>query len=490
MQIKPILILLTAAPLLFSADLERRNHIEAAAKSLSRFDSLFSAPALRRSFVGAAVYSPATQSFIYTYNADKAFLPASTMKLFTTAAALHTLGPDFRFQTRIFMRGRTHDGVFNGDIIIKGDGDPTLTWYEGLSDSSSLNRFAALLKRRGVKEVRGRLIGDDNVFDDQPLGWGWGWENEFHAYSAPISGLTINRNCVTIVVTPGSAVGELCNVRLSPGIRNGSIENRCVTADDSAPAGFSVTRFRGSDRIVLEGRIPLSSKGDQRSIPVVNPTVYTLQVFRRVLETYGIKVNSELYDMDDLPGYSYPLYAPVFTHVSEPLTAIVRDINKNSNNLAAESLLKALGNAVYGVGSAESGAKAVESWGRRNGIPMDGMTIVDGSGLSRKSAVTPEAFVHLLAVMRSDSAFYSSLPIAGIDGTLAHRMRDSICRGRIRAKTGTLEGVMALSGYAQGLKGEELIFCININQAPEARGAVYDLMNKFCVQLVRQDFFQ
>lgn len=492
-SINKILTLLLLPLVLAAADFNRDGDIKGASPAVqfsTILDSLISAPFLRHSHIGAAVYWPDAQKFVYTNNADKAFLPASTMKLFTTATALQTLGPDFRFQTRIFMRGRSADGVFNGDIIIRGDGDPTLTWYEGFSDSTSFNRFAAHLKRHGIREIAGRLIGDDNVFDEQSLGWGWGWENEFSSFSAPIGGLTVNRNCVSVVVTPGTAVGEPCAVRLVPPIRNGIIENRCITVADSERAGFNIERSRGSERLVLVGRLPISYGAEQRTVPVINPTLYTLQVLRCALERSGIKVNSDLYDIDDLAGYNYPLYAPIFTHNSEPLSVIVRDINKNSNNLAAESLLKALGYAVYGTGSAESGAQAIDAWGRRNNIPMEGMAIVDGSGLSRKSAVTPAAFVHLLSVMRQDSVFYDSLPISGKDGTLAHRMNDALCRGRIRAKTGTLEGVFALSGYAESQSGQELIFCITINQAPSARGRVYDLMNQFCRQLIKQDVFK
>ncbi|MDZ7370009.1 MAG: D-alanyl-D-alanine carboxypeptidase/D-alanyl-D-alanine-endopeptidase [candidate division KSB1 bacterium] len=490
MVVKKLLLLLAAAFCLAqAADLDRNISAKDAKspQNLSaRLDSLFNLPALRHSFVGAAVFSPSKNDFIYRYNELKAFLPASTMKLFTTAAALQILGHDFRFQTRIFMRGRTGAGVFTGDIILKGDGDPTLTWHEGMSDSASFNRFAAMLKRRGVKEIRGRLIGDDSVFDDQILGWGWGWENELQAYSAPIGGLTINRNCVGVIVTPGNRAGELCTVRLSPGIRNGSIENRCTTVDDDKAAGLYVERQRGSDRILVSGSLRASYPAEQRTLPVGNPTLYALQVLRRALESKGIQVNSELVDLDDLPGYTYPLYAPVFVHVSEPLKDIVRDINKNSNNLAAEALFKAVGFAVFGIGSAESGASAIEKWAKQNNIPMEGNSIVDGSGLSRKSAVTPISFIKLLHVMQSDSAFYASLPIAGQDGTLAHRMRDTLCRGRIRAKTGTLEGVMALSGYAEAVSGDTLIFCITVNQAPAARGSVYDIMNRFCLNIVKQ----
>jgi serine-type D-Ala-D-Ala carboxypeptidase/endopeptidase (penicillin-binding protein 4) len=489
---KTILIWLIMPLAVRAADLDRNdkiNSLTANAKLSATLDSLISAPFLRHSHVGAAVYSPMTQTIVYTRNAAQAFLPASTMKLFTTATALQTMGADFQFQTRMFMRGRTFDGVFTGDIIIKGDGDPTLTWHEGGPDSSGFNRFAAQLKRHGIRQIKGRLIGDDNVFDEQSLGWGWGWENELNSFAAPIGGLTINRNCMSIIVIPGKAAGDKGIVRLLPAIRDAAIDNRCITVADSLPAGFQIDRSRGSDRITLIGQLPLSYLGEQRSIPVLNPTMYTLQVLRCAIERAEITVSSDLYDIDDLPGYNYPLYAPVFTCLSDPLSEIVYDINKNSNNLAAESLLKAVGYAVYGTGSAESGATAIESWGRKNNIPMEGIAIVDGSGLSRKSAITPEAFIRLLTVMRSDSAFYASLPISGRDGTLAHRLSDVTCRGRIHAKTGTLEGVHALSGYAESENGEEWIFCLTINQAPATPGRVYELMNKFCYYLIKNEAF-
>ncbi|RPI02573.1 MAG: D-alanyl-D-alanine carboxypeptidase/D-alanyl-D-alanine-endopeptidase [Calditrichaeota bacterium] len=474
---------------LLSADLSREvtTELSPSPKLAAALDSLISTPLLRHAHIGAAVYSQKSNTSVYSFNADKSFLPASTMKLFTTAVALQTLGEDFTFQTQVYLHGKSKDGCFTGDLVVKGDGDPTLTWYEGRSDSTSFNRLAAQLKAQGIKKIQGRLIGDDNVFDEQALGWGWGWENELYSYSAPIGGLSVNQNCLGVLVTPAKAVGERCNVRLIPAVRRALIDNRCVTVSDTASAHFQVFRTRGSERITLEGQFPIKHPGDQRTVTVLNPTLHTVDVLRCALTASGIEVDCDIFDIDELYGFHYASYAPFFIHESAPLADIVWEINKNSNNLAAESLLKTLGYELYGRGTAESGVAAIESWCRKNGIPMEGVSLVDGSGLSRKSYLTPDSFIKLLYVMRADSAFYCSLPISGKDGTLSHRLGDATCRGRVHAKTGTLEGVYALSGYIDAVNGEEWIFSLSINQAPSSRARIYDLMNRFCMMLIKTE---
>ena len=412
-----------------------------------------------------------TGELLYERNAGRSFIPASNTKLYTTAAALDQLGPDFRYHTYVFADGPVVDGVLEGNLIVRGAGDPVIGGRFNDGDRTEVFRaWADSLRAAGITYVRGDLIGDDDVFDDQPLGYGWSWDDEPYWYSAEISGLSFNDNCVDVTIEAAQTPGAPGNVSWEPGgtdyVR---VINRTLTlpADSSLEEGYA--RARGTNVIDLTSRVPAGDI-DEESLTVGNPTLYFVHVLRETLLRAGIPVEGRPVDVDDAPikpDYEKGMLRRIAVHTSPPLSEIVHVLNKKSHNLYAEMLLKTLAAERpldpeafdpedYPPGSAERGlAVAMETFARA-GVDTSRIQLVDGSGLSRMNLVTAEMTGAILTYMwhhpdpATREAFLASLPVSGTDGTLEYRYTDDFMRGKVRAKTGTVSNASTLSGYVVG----------------------------------------
>jgi D-alanyl-D-alanine carboxypeptidase/D-alanyl-D-alanine-endopeptidase (penicillin-binding protein 4) len=404
--------------------------------------------------VGIKVVSTATGELRYALNADMLFTPASNEKLVTSATALSLLGPRFPLRTTV-----SADTV-GMTIWITGHGDPLLS----AADLDSLARAVApALRDRGIWRVR----TDVSYFDDLPWGSGWTWDGEPAGYAMFISPLIVNNNTVTVRVTPASTPGLPPSVIAIPRSGYFALENRATTiADTPAAAPLRVTRNwrEHSNTIIVAGEAVTGRRGTVEELSVWRPELLAATVFAERLASSGVLIAAAPVDTGRAGGIPVGEFA-------HPLDTVVTFMNKVSDNLSAEALLKvAAAENLSRAGSAEAGAllagRRLSSWG----IDTLALSIADGSGLSRYNLTSPSAIVALLQGMSRDSllypTFYHSLPIAGVDGTIGRRMTGTPAQGNLRAKTGSLNAVTALSGYVRTAGGELLTFSILMQNTP------------------------
>lgn len=482
-------LLLASTSLVFGCASSRRAGLHDAPENIQELTAEINRVLADSAFVNAnwavLITNMDTQEILYQRNANKSFLPASNAKIFTTAAGLDQLGPDYVYTTRAYLKGDIENGILQGDIIIRGAGDPVIGGRFNDGDVMELFReWADSLASLGITRIRGDIIGDDNFFDDQPLGMAWSWDDEPFWYSAEISALSLNDNSIDFTIT-GRQQGEPARIVWSPAQTTyASMTNHTQTVHADSSRSLHYGRRRGTNRFEIDGVIP-EGKTYQISLSVFNPTLFFVHVLRETLIQSGLYVEGQPVDMDsrsDSVDYSAAGVLQFATHTSRPLEDIVYVLNKRSHNLYAEMLLKTLGSANpvpnknggsgndLDPGSAAMGiARAMDTFAAA-GADTSRMHLRDGSGLSRMNYITAEMTSSVLSYMwshpdeRTRSAFLESLPIGGLDGTLEFRFRTGPATGVVRAKTGTLTGVSSLSGYVPSHGGSPISFVLMCNQ--------------------------
>lgn len=432
----------------------------------SQMDDIFNDPNFSNAHWGVLIQSLETGEYFYKRNENKLFMPASNLKLFTSSAGLVLLGDDYKFTTNIYKRGRMDGSTLIGDIIVQGRGDPAISGRFYQNDVLKVfNDWADSLLELGIDEITGNIIGDDNEFDDQGLGEGWEWDYESHWYAAQSSAISFNDNCIDIVVT-ADALTEQSRIDINPYTKYAVIVNKVSVVKNDSVTSIDVYRERGTNVVTVFGTIR-KSDSLKTYVTVNNPTQYTMVVLKEVLESKGIVVGGFPLDVDDIPlPIDYNEISKLFTHYSPNLKDIIKILNKNSQNFYAEQILKTIGLEKENFGSAENGINVCNSVFQEMGINPENMIMVDGSGLSRLNLVTPKQIVSLLNYMYQHKyylPFYNSLPIAGVDGSLANRMKGTKAENNIRAKTGFIGSVRSLSGYANTGDGEPVVFSIIAN---------------------------
>ncbi|WP_092346719.1 D-alanyl-D-alanine carboxypeptidase/D-alanyl-D-alanine-endopeptidase [Candidatus Chrysopegis kryptomonas] len=434
----------------------------------SELDDIFNNPSFSNAYWGVVIQSLETGEYFYRLNEHKSFIPASNMKLFTTAVALLKLGPDFKYRTNLYTDGEIKDGILYGNLFVRGTGDPTISGRFTNGDViKTFKDWADSLIKLGIKEINGDIIGDDNYFDDQYMGTGWSWDDETYWYSAHISALSFNDNCVDLEIIPGKKIGEPALVKITPETKYVKINNFVTTVHPDSVTQIDFFRAPGTNVINVFGKISLRSKTYKESISVHNPTLYTVTVLKEVLESKGIKVNGNAVDIDDSQlNPDYETMKVLASYESPPLSEIIKVINKRSQNFYAEQVFRTLGKIFGGEGSTQKSVEVIKNTLSQIGIPPDAISIYDGSGLSRLNLVTPFQILTLLNYMYRHeyfSYFYESLPIAGVDGTLETRMRKTKAQGNVRAKTGYVQYARSLSGYVKTKDDEMLAFVMMTN---------------------------
>lgn len=438
--------------------------------SLSEFreqlNYIFNDPIFASSNWGVFIESLETGEFLYKKEENKLFIPASNIKLFTTAAALYLLGPDYKYSTNIFIKGTIKNGVLKGDLIIKGSGDPTISGRFYNNDMLSIyNSWADSLIAHGIEEIDGNIIGDDYAFDNKGLGNGWGWEFQSYWFSAASSAISFNDNCIDLSIKVNKSDNSAI-VTSYPNTKYAVIINNVSIVPSDSVTSVDVSRESGSNVINVFGTL---RQGDsvKTYVAVNNPTQYSMVVLKETLEKRGIIINGNAYDIDDInANYDIKKNIKLFTHYSVPLSEIIRVINKSSQNFYAEQLIKTIGLEKNKYGSFEKGFEASRKVFEEMGIKIGSFSMVDGSGLSRLNLISPKQTVQLLRYMyksKYSKIFINSLPIAGIDGGLAKRMNNTTAENKIRAKAGYLENVRSLSGYAFTADNEPIAFSIIAN---------------------------
>lgn len=437
---------------------------------------------------GVVIQSLQTGEMIYQRNEQKSFMPASNMKLFTSSAALTSLTPDFRYTTTVIANGSINSGLLDGDLIVKGSGDPTISGrYNEGKVTETFEQWADSAKAKGIKEIKGNLVGDDNCFDEDFYGDGWDANYETDWYAAQFGGIMFNDNCIDMTVVAGDSIGAPAKVSWIPDTKYVSILNETLTAAPESSYYISFYRGRGSNIIRVRGRFPVNKPTWSESIAIDNPTLYTMTVLKEVFEAKGIKVDGTAKDIDAFktpPTYTATTQIASFTSI--PLSDIVKTINKPSQNLYAEQLFRTMGMVFYKQGGMMTGRYVVHPIFSRWGMDTTRLQVVDGSGLSRLNLVSPSNIVGLLTGMYQGKyfqPFYESLPIAGVDGSLKNRMKGTKAENNVRGKTGFIGYVRSLSGYVTSLDGEMFAFSMIANHYTVPTSMAEKIQNEVCVRL-------
>ncbi len=454
-----------------------------------RIDALLATPGLERATWGIAVQSIASGEALYSLNPGRLLMPASAMKLVTLAAAADHLGWDHVFETQVLATGESDDGVLDGDLVVVGSGDPSLDDWDGKA-SALFAAWAERLKARGIHTVGGRIVGDDNAFDDEGLGAGWTWEDLGASYAAGVGALQLNQNSARLTIVPGAEAGAPAGLAAEPASSSLEVSNELVTSAAGSDLTLWVRRLPGSPRLQVRGTVPLGQPPVFRAVSVDNPTRYFVEALRTALAANGIEVRGPGVDIDDLPNP--PARAeglPLIVHRSPPLGELAATMMQNSQNMYAETLLKALGAGSEAPASVDAGLAVVRQVLRRWEIEEDALLIADGSGLSRYNLAAPEALTSLLLhVYRAEylrDPFLAALPVAGQSGTLARRMTGTAADGRVRAKTGSFSNARTLAGYVTSADGEPIAFAIVANHFGAAGPLVESTIDAIAVTLAQ-----
>ncbi|TQR20419.1 D-alanyl-D-alanine carboxypeptidase/D-alanyl-D-alanine-endopeptidase [Psychrobacillus vulpis] len=418
-----------------------------------------------------------TGEVIYQYYPDRSITPASSLKLLTGAAALDTLGENYRFTTAVLTDGKVKNGTLNGNLYLRGQGDPTLL-------KSHFDNFADGLVKQGVKRVTGNLIGDDTWYDAVRLSAGILEEDEPYYYAAPISALTFSPNgdfdagSVIVEATP-SANGKVTKVTLTPATNVLQVVNQSKTVPKGNKNTLKITRQVGTNKVIITGNSPIGTSGKKEWISVTDPTLYALDVFKKSLGEKGITFSTySKFIQGKTPKNAHALVS----RKSMPLKDLIIPFMKLSNNTHAEMLAKEMGKVKYGKGSWDAGLKVMREFVDSNGLDIAKWKFEDASGISYSNKITSSQLSQLLYVVRKEpwyNTYMNSLPIAGVSdrfigGTLRNRLNTAPAKGNIMAKTGSLEHIRSLAGYAKTKDGETLIFTILTENAKTSTIPVID----------------
>jgi D-alanyl-D-alanine carboxypeptidase/D-alanyl-D-alanine-endopeptidase (penicillin-binding protein 4) len=425
---------------------------------------------------------------LYARNADRPLTPASNMKVYTTAVALDLLGAGYRWRTSVYAQKEPDkNGTVAGDLVLYGRGAPDLSSHSGKETNASLDQLADELYRRGVRRVRGDVVGDESYFKGEPLGDGWLWQDVQWYFGAEVSALSVNGNEIGIKITPSSKTGEQAAVKFEQPTDYLHITNEANTVERGHPASIGITRGLSDNEVRIWGDFPAGGRVLQARLSVHKPALWAATLFRDALRARGINVEGQPRSVDARTRKEDDRFNPqnsveLAALTGQTLGQIARATNKESLNLNAELILRTLGRERGSMapdpnprrterrGDDEAGVAVLRLWLSQHGIQTDALSLHDGSGLSRLDLVTPEATARLLAAITqtpSAGSFRDSLPVAGRDGTLASRLRSVATAGRVLAKTGTLTYINSLSGYLTNSDGETLVFSIICNDETE-----------------------
>lgn len=433
-------VLALAATDVFSLSSDGRDTIEA---KLQRSEG-------KRGTAGCVIVDLETGKTLLSHNADEKLIPASNMKLVTTIAALHQLGGDFEFITRILKDGEIRNGKLTGDLCVIGGGDPNISGRFHDGDPLALFKsWADSLKRQGITEVTGDLCYDSTLFGGEDYAPGWPADDQYIKwYCARVSALAFNDNCVGIRVVPTSA-GKPARIEVVPETAYVTVINKTTTAPGRKGAEIGIIRPRGENTITVKGRVyEKATWGYFTDVTVSDPAAYAATVFKETLEARGVTVKGEV-KAAMLTGKQLKQENVLVEHRA-PLLQTLGPINTNSQNLHAEMLFRQLGLRYAGKGTFKTGRAAVEEFLKSEELFRPGIEISDGSGLARDNRVSAGLLVKLLQKMEENEhfeSFKSSLAVGGESGTLERRLRERHVKGKVFAKTGYINGVRALSGY-------------------------------------------
>ena len=478
----------------------------AADQFASRAETLVTAAPVNKGAWGLLVVDAATGETLYEKNADHYFTPASNMKLLTTALALDTLGPDYRFRTTVESHGSISQGVLSGDLILVGRGDPNLSNRKFPFDTKEefdgppekvLAELADQVVAHGVKEISGDIVGDDSYFPRDRYPDGWEIDDMVWEYGAAISAIVLDDNTVTVTLTPGEKVGDPTIAVVDPATTDFIVKNQATTAEKAEKAekagktdkpDLTLVREPGSNTVSLTGTLPVKSAPRKLVLAIQEPAQHAASTLARLMAERRVKLHGTSRDNHD-PDPAESLRTVLAEHVSLPLGTTVKLVNKISQNLHTEILLRTSARQQGLWATPDDLLKFPENFYARVGIAPGDVVQEDGSGLSRHDLVTPRAFVALLLYAQKQTwfpAYFDSLPVAGVDGTLSDRMKKTGIMGKIHAKTGSVEHVRTLSGFAETPGGRRLIFSFMSNNENVKDHEVHDALDGLCIAMMEE----
>ncbi len=451
-----------------------------------------------KGYWGVLVADAATGEVLYALNPQRYFAPASSAKLFTTALAMATLGPDYRFRTTMETRGAVDRyGRLRGELVLVGRGDPNLSnrrfpFEKRIEREGPPEKVLAELVEavwaRGIRQIEGDVVADDSYFVYERFPSGWTIDDMMWGYGAAVSALAVNDNTISLELRPGEREGAPAWFGVEPWADYYKIQNEVRTGPTDSERKLEVAREPGSRLFLLRGTIPLGGEPHRLTLAVEEPAEHAAHLLKRLLEARGVRVYGGA-RAQHAPDAAAGTPAVLAEHVSVPLTEALRYVNKVSQNLHTELLLRAAAREKGGATTTEVALKFAQEFFKSIGIEEGDVVLSDSSGLSRRDLATPQAEVKLLEYTAQQpwaEAFRSTLPIAGEDGTLAERMKNTPAAGRIWAKTGSIEHVNTLAGYATTVHGEKLVFAILSNNHNLRGNAATTVIDKLCVAMVEE----
>lgn len=451
-----------------------------------RLQHILNNPSLKNVSYGISIVSAKKNSSLFSYRSNDLFSVASNMKLLTTSAALDYLGPDFEYKTIIKTNGIiAASGELNGDVIIKGSGDPNISGRFYQENILAIPEFwAQAIRNRGICAIAGDIIADDTIFDRMYVNPDWPQNQLSEWYCAPSCGLSFNDNCVDITVIPDKRPGSAVTLLIDPDTSYFTIFNNCVYTTDKKKHAYSIHRKPGTNQIFIKGMFYVNASPEKKWVSVHNPALYLATVFKEILEKNGIAVhgNARLIDKGD----SIKSDLEVITQTTSTMEQTILVTNKQSQNFYAEQIIKTLGAQIKGRGTLEAGIEVIQDFMAKLGFQPEEYQINDGCGLSKSNRLSPKMITTLLAYMRKHphaKVLWDSLPTSGTDGGLRRRMISPRYKDKIRAKTGYIAKTSTLSGYVDTPHGDVLVFSILMNNFKNL-SKIMKLQDDICKTLV------
>ena len=478
----------------------------------ARVESILSGEQTAKGEWGILVVDEKSGRVLFEQNADRYFVPASNMKLFTTAFALATLGPEYRFRTTLEAQAAiSAEGKIEGPVYLVGRGDPNISNrkfpFDGKEEFDGapekiITELVDQLVAAGVKEIAGDIVGDDSYFPRERYPSGWEIDDMVWEYGAAVSAIIVDDNTVALTLTPGEDAGAAVQAEVAPATTDFRVNNLVTTSAAGVKPELTLKREPGSNAVTVLGTLPAKSKPRKLVLAVQEPALHAAAMLKRLLEERGIKVGGTARAQSGAMEPKDPQPKIVLaTHNSVPLADAVKLVNKISQNLHTESLLRTAAKEACpntksdseprdcSALTSEDYAAIAAKFYADAGIAASDVVQSDGSGLSRHDLATPRAFVALLGYAAKQKwfpAFYDSLPVAGLDGTLEDRLKNSSATMRIHAKSGSLEHVRTRSGYSELPNGRRLIFSFMSNNMGSKGHEATDALDALSAAMVEE----
>jgi D-alanyl-D-alanine carboxypeptidase/D-alanyl-D-alanine-endopeptidase (penicillin-binding protein 4) len=445
-----ILFLILSAKFIFAG----QNNLQVSLQN--KIDNIINDKSLNVCSIGIEIVDVTTDKVLYSLNSEKLFHPASNLKLLTTAAAIHLLPSKFQFKTIISINGTLNSGSVDGDLIISGFGDP-------LFSNTDLDSIVVKIQKLGIRKINGAILLNESYFDSLKWGHGWMWDDEPDPTAPIISPICIDQNTVKIKVSPNKILNNAPLIEFSPHSDYFSTINRAFTSNDTSLPELTLTRIRGTDTILLNGRIALNDSSQEFQISIFEPEKYFLHILFEKFKSAKIEVLGKITHAQlNKPRQLFS--------ISHDIDSVLHQANKMSDNLCAENLLKTISaELLHKPGSTTDGINLLKDFLYKSNIDTSLMFLADGSGASWYNAVSPKSIVNMLCSeykKTSFKRFFETLSIAGVDGTLKNRLKGTPSENNVHAKSGTLTGINCISGYVQTTDNKIIAFSILINHCP------------------------